>query len=93
MAQPKHNIKDLEHVCKALANKRRLTIILYLVKAKRLSVGAIAEMLSISFKATSRHMLLLQRADILDKEQQGLTMFYFLEKPLHPLVQKVIDLM
>ncbi len=69
--------KDAERVLKALANKRRLAAIQFIIKKRRASVGEVSEELKISFKATSKHLLLLTAAGILDKEQQSTVMFYF----------------
>ncbi len=71
-------MKNLERKLKALANKRRLDI-LKAIKQERdneLSVGEIAERIRLSFKATSRHLSILTGADILEKEQRGLQVFY-----------------
>ncbi len=71
-------MKNLERTLKALANKRRLEILKALKKAPgdELSVGESAEKINLSFKATSRHLKLLTDADILEKEQRGLQVFY-----------------
>jgi len=63
---------------KALANKRRLEILRALKKefGDELSVGETAEKINLSFKATSRHLKLLTDADILEKEQRGIQVFY-----------------
>ncbi|OGF62202.1 hypothetical protein A2926_00070 [Candidatus Giovannonibacteria bacterium RIFCSPLOWO2_01_FULL_44_40] len=71
-------MKNLERLLKALANRRRLEILKVLKKEREgeLSVGEIAERIGLSFKATSRHLSILIGADILEKEQRGLRVFY-----------------
>ena len=69
-------MKNLEKNLKALANKRRLEILKSLKGGRASSVGDIAEKIKLSFKATSRHLLILFRADILDKEQKDNQVFY-----------------
>jgi DNA-binding transcriptional ArsR family regulator len=69
-------IKDLEKILKILANKRRLAIISFLKKKKEAKVGDIANELRISFKATSKHLGLLFNADIVEREQKSLQMWY-----------------
>lgn len=76
--------KELERALKALANKRRLAILKYLKGRHRAPVGEIAGAIKLSFRATSKHLLLLSAADILDKEQQGLQIYYHLADPLPP---------
>jgi DNA-binding transcriptional ArsR family regulator len=87
------NEKELEKVLKALANKRRIAILKYLKRIGRASVGEIAESIKLSFKATSKHLMILSSLDIVDKEQESLTMFYFLSKTNHPIVTKLLSIL
>ena len=70
------NIKEIEKILKVLANRRRLAIIKYLKKSKEAKVGDIADEIGISFKATSKHLGLLFNADVVEKEQRSLQMWY-----------------
>jgi len=83
-------MKDHEKTLKALANRRRLQIIKYLKKEKEATVGEIAGYLKLSFKSTSKHLLILMNADILGKDQRSVSAFYSLaaNKPL--LIRGVI---
>jgi DNA-binding transcriptional ArsR family regulator len=83
-------MNELERVLKALANKRRLAILRHM-KGGRASVGEIAKAIKLSFKATSRHLALLTSAGILDKEQEGLTMWHSLSRQKHAFVSKVLE--
>ena len=85
--------KELEKVLKALANKRRIAILKFIKKSGRASVGEIAGAIKLSFKATSKHLMILSNADILEKEQESLTMFYFLSGNQNPLVSKLLSIM
>ena len=84
--------KELEKILKALANKRRISILKYLKSESSASVGDIADEIKLSFRATSKHLMMLSRADIVGKEQVSLTMVYGLEKEKHPIVQKLLEL-
>jgi len=86
------NEKELEKILKALANKRRIAILKYLRRADRASVGDIAREIKLSFRATSKHLSVLFSADILEKEQSGLTVCYFISKVKHPMVSKVLTI-
>ncbi len=86
-------IKETERVLKALANRRRLAIIKYLHSSKESGVGAIAENIKLSFKATSKHLGVLAAADIVEREQRGLTMNYRLIQPPHSLVRVVFNVL
>lgn len=82
-------MKEYERILKALANKRRLAIIIFLKKDKQATVGDIARKIKLSFKATSKHLGLLAAVDIVEKEQVGLQMWYRLLPRLHHLVKYI----
>jgi len=86
------NEKELEKVLKALANKRRVAILKYLKRVGTASVGEIADTIKLSFKATSKHLVILSNTDIVEKEQISLTMIYFLPKISHPMVAKLLSI-
>jgi len=81
--------KELERVLKALANRRRLAIIKYLRRNKEATVGEIAEAINLSFKATSKHLGLLASADIVEKEQRSLQMWYRLSASAHSIAKYI----
>ena len=85
--------KELEKNFKALANKRRLMIIKFIRKSGRVSVGEIASAIKLSFKATSKHLMILANADILEKEQVSLTMLYSMSKTPSPLMSKLLSIL
>jgi len=86
-------MKELERILKALANKRRLAIVKYLKKAGRAPVADIAEEIDLSFKSTSKHLGILSAADILEKEQISLQMFYRLSSIQKPAAKHIISLL
>lgn len=83
-------IKNLEKILKALANRRRLAILRYLKREKEATVGDIADKINLSFKSTSRHLSVLSAADILEKEQRSLKVFYKLADKQDPVVRAII---
>jgi len=85
----KNNIKEVERVLKALANRRRLAIVKYLKKEKEATVGDIAETIKISFTATSKHLGVLSAADIVEKEQRSLTMWYRISPERHHIAKYI----
>ena len=91
MKTPKQ-LAALERILKALANRRRLAIILYLKRVKSASVGDIAEAIDLSFKATSKHLSILLHTDILEKEQRSLLVFYKLSDTPSSLHKRLIDI-
>ena len=84
--------KELEKIMKALANKRRILILRFLKNKGKASVGNIAEEIKLSFKSTSRHLQILTKTDILDKDQVNLSMLYYLSKNPHPIVRKLLEI-
>jgi DNA-binding transcriptional ArsR family regulator len=85
--------KELERMFKAFANKRRLAIIRYVRKQREASVGDIASEIKLSFNATSKHLLLLSAANILDKEQRSLQMFYRIADELSPPARQALAIL
>ncbi|MFA5933733.1 MAG: metalloregulator ArsR/SmtB family transcription factor [Candidatus Paceibacterota bacterium] len=85
--------KELEKIFKALANKRRLAILKYIKSKNRASVGDIAGAIKRSFKATSKHLMILRNVDILDREQESLQMYYSLNKPLPSIINATLSVL
>ena len=69
-------MRELEKQLKALANRRRLSILKYLKEHREAPVGKIADEINLSFKATSKHLGVLYSADIVERDQKSLQMFY-----------------
>ncbi len=86
-------MKDLERIYKAFANRRRLAIVSFLKKEREAKVGAIAVKINLSFKATSKHLGVLASANIVDKEQRSLEMYYRIASDLHQHAKQVISLL
>lgn len=83
-------MKDLERILKALANRRRLAIVAYLKRDGESYVGDIADVIHLSFKATSKHLAILDKADIIEKDQRGRQMFYRFASSQSQIVRQVI---
>jgi len=86
-------MKELEKTLKALANRRRLAILRYLKKNREASVGEIAGEISLSLKATSKHLGILAACDIVEKDQRSLQMFYRLASNQKPASKHVLSLL
>ena len=84
-------MKEYERILKALANRRRLAIVAFLKKKHEATVGEISEHIKLSFTSTSKHLNILARADVLDKRQQGLEVFYFLGQKVPTVTESVIS--
>lgn len=86
------DFKKLEKLFKAIANKRRLMILAFLKKEGEASVGVIARHLDISFKATSKHIGILYSAGLIDRQQKGLEMYYWVVVKRHPITELLYTL-
>ncbi len=86
-------MRQLEKTLKALANARRLAILKYLKRVRRASVSAIADELNLSLKATSKHLGILRAAEILDRDQQSLNMFYRLSDAPPATAKHIISIL
>ena len=67
-------------ICHTLANPKRLEIIDKL-RARELSVTALAEALEISQSNLSQHLSLMRQRGILTTRREGLNIFYRLSNP------------
>jgi DNA-binding transcriptional ArsR family regulator len=86
-------MKELEKPLKALANRRRLAILVYLKKNRHASVGEIAGAIKLSFRSTSKHLAVLSAADIVDREQKSLNMFYRISATVPPIVKRILEML
>jgi DNA-binding transcriptional ArsR family regulator len=85
--------RQVEKILKALANHRRLAIVVYIKRRGSANVGDISEAITLSFKATSKHLGVLYAAGIVDREQVSLTMNYSLTRPLHSLTSTALSIL
>lgn len=83
-------MKELERIYKAFANRRRLAILKLLSQRRELTVGTIAKAIKLSFKATSKHLNILASADILEKEQRSLDVYYSLNPAASETIKTIL---
>ena len=85
--------RELEKQLKVLANRRRLAIIQYLKIHHEAPVTEIAGAIHLSFKSTSKHLIILSAASIVEKEQQHLQVFYRLSGVYSVATKSIIKLL
>jgi len=83
----------LEKELKALANKRRLMILAFLKKNKEVTVGMIAEEIKLSFKSTSRHLAVLFSAEVLDRDQRNVEVYYSIARDLSETLKSILKVL
>lgn len=85
-------MKELSKQLKAIANERRLKILVLLTRGKAWTVGNIAEALKLSFRSTSRHLQVLKYAGLIADEQSGPFVYYRLDRH-HPIFRCIAHLL
>lgn len=86
-------MKKIEKVLKAFANRRRLEILQFIKEREKASVGEIAHKISLSFKSTSKHLGVLFSADLIEREQVGLQIFYSIPSDGQRIVALILNLL
>lgn len=69
-------MRKLARLFKALGNEKRLEILQLLSKKKEMSVEEIADKINLSFKSTSKHLILLEQLDLLERQKKGASVYY-----------------
>ena len=86
-------MKELERTLKALANKRRLSIVRHLKKRKEATVTELSYVINLSFRSTSRHLGILFAAGILERRQLSTKVRYFLTPKLNESAKHILSLL
>jgi DNA-binding transcriptional ArsR family regulator len=86
-------MNELEKILKALANRRRLAILKHLKMRQGDNVGCIAREIGLSLVSTSKHLIILARCGILEKEQRSLEVFYRLAETQKVPAEHIIALL
>jgi DNA-binding transcriptional ArsR family regulator len=86
-------MKNMEKILKALANRRRLAILKYLKNHREAPVAEIAGAIKLSFKSTSKHLVILSAVDLVEKEQRSLQMFYRLSNDIASPARAIISIL
>ncbi len=86
-------VNTLERLFKGVANSRRIAILVYLKKKKSARVGAIADEIRLSLKATSKHLSVLTAAGFLDREQVSLEMHYRISDDLPNAAKTILTIL
>lgn len=81
------DVRKIAKELKSLANERRLFIVRYLAAAHSAPVWRIAQRMNMSSKSISKHLILLEAARVLEREQIGLEVYYKLKKPRSQFVK------
>ncbi|MDP3661574.1 MAG: ArsR family transcriptional regulator [bacterium] len=85
-------MKKLEKIMKAFGNISRLKIVKHLKAHTSASVVDISRNTKCSYKATSKHLSILFRVDVVDRQQSMYEMHYRIADSLDPSAKAIIEL-
>lgn len=86
-------MKRWTQIFKALGNLNRLKILEYLTNEQLpKTVGEIAKEIHVTFKGTSRHLIILHSMGFLDNEGKAGHVYYYVNKNLPPDLKKALHL-
>jgi len=83
--------RSQEVLFKALANRRRLSIIRYLKRNGEKSVSDISDVIDVSIKSTSKHLLILSNANLTIEKKKGFYVLYRIKEDLRQLSRQIIE--
>lgn len=84
------DLRETEAVLKALANRRRLAMLLVLRDRRELHVSALTDELRLPLKTVSRNLRLLDRAGMVLADLRNGRVFYRLNPDAPPLGRTVV---
>lgn len=70
--------RELVKIFKAMGNERRFLMLRHLFTKKELTVSQISELIHLSFKSVSRHLLILKNANLVKSRQVSINNIYSL---------------
>ncbi|HLD86238.1 MAG TPA: metalloregulator ArsR/SmtB family transcription factor [Patescibacteria group bacterium] len=80
---------QLERAFKALANRRRLNIIVHLMNKKEATVGELVAVVHASFPTVSKHLSILTAAGVVENERRQMEVYYRLATSLPPVPRSI----
>jgi len=84
------SVKDIEAICKGLADESRLKIIFLLNELGEVCVSDIQQVLRVPQPTVSRHLGLLKRMGFVDNHRRGKWNYYFVVKKQSDVVKNLL---
>ncbi len=85
-------MKRWTQIFKALSNINRVRIIVILFDHDRLPVSEIADILDISLKATSKHLIILHNLDVLSSKGRDNRVYYWINPDMPGDIKRAVKL-
>lgn len=86
------DVRSIEKLYKAVANKRRLVILQILSRQSGLSVMDLAAKLKLTFRSTSKHLQLLAAEGLVEPKSSGKFVLYQISSELELAQRRVLEL-
>jgi len=86
-----NDLKYLTRIFKALANLSRLKIIQLLKQGKEMAVTDIAIKIHVTVTGTSKHLIHLEKMDILERSGRAGQVFYSLNKNMDQNIHSILN--
>ena len=87
-----HNLKNIEKIIKALADKNRLRMVYLLNEKKDLCVCEITDIIGLSQPTISSHLRLLENAGLVESDKDGLWVNYNINSYADLFSRKLIEM-
>ncbi|MES0342270.1 MAG: metalloregulator ArsR/SmtB family transcription factor [Candidatus Humimicrobiaceae bacterium] len=87
-----HNLKNIEKIIKALADKNRLRMVYLLNEKQDLCVCEITDIIGLSQPTISSHLRLLENADLIESDKDGLWVNYNINSRSGLFSRKLIEM-
>ena len=84
-------LRELEKIYRALGGRKRLEILKLLSSGKEYTVGDIAKSIRLSFKSTSKHLIILRQVGFLERRQAGYVGLYSLDEHLTSILKGLLE--
>ncbi len=86
-------MKTIDKIFRALGNPKRLAIVYFLLKRHEATVEDIAEAIRLSHKSTSKHLVLLDKLDLVTYQRKSRYIFYRLNHGEHLFADALLRLL
>lgn len=79
-----------ERILKALANRRRLSLVSTIKRRGSATVGELAALLKVTLSTASKHLAILSSAEVVEYERRSLRVYYRLADDIPSLARSII---
>jgi DNA-binding transcriptional ArsR family regulator len=85
-------MEKITRLFKALGSDRRIAILRLLSQREALTMTEIAKRINLSFRSTSKHLLILENVGMLSRRQERLNVYYALSERFRKELRRLLNL-